>query len=189
MRIPAPSTNVPALTVPRDLAIRCQESQQSLPAHLRYDPQCWQSNLSPNICLMLTVMHLNYLQNYFQVQRLLAKTDPEASNIVLRISAETVATVLQIGNCLNRAIFMRHDFPYVVSTFSSIRVAQEKLTITGTLLRPSCGSSSCHCTSKRRKEPRQCADSRRTESLHASATSLRVHFSRRKHLLTRRRQL
>ena len=138
---------------------------------------------------MLTVLHLNYLQNYFQVQRLLAKTDPEASNIVLRISAETVATVLQVGNCLNRAIFMRHDFPYVVSTVTYICIEQDKLTNAGTLLRPPSSSSPCHRSSKCRKESRQCADPRRIESLHALATSLGIHISCREHLLTRRRKL
>ncbi|CAK3812188.1 transcription factor C6 like [Lecanosticta acicola] len=98
----------------RDLARRCRESQESLPSHLRYDPQCWHSGLSVSICLMLTVLHLNYLQNYFQVQRLLAKSDIEASTVVLQVSAESLATVLQIGTHLNRAIFMVHDFPYVV---------------------------------------------------------------------------
>ncbi|EME48148.1 hypothetical protein DOTSEDRAFT_147401 [Dothistroma septosporum NZE10] len=100
----------------KNLAQRCHQTYDSLPAHLKYNPDSWNA-IPPPACLMLTVMRLNYLQSCFQIQRLLQDTEPSAWSELLRVSAETVATVLQIGNSLNKAIFLRHDFPYIVVAY------------------------------------------------------------------------
>ncbi len=64
---------------------------------------------------MLTVVHLSYLQSDFKIHRLLEKSDPNSSLTLLKLSADTIATVLQLGSSRDRAVFLPHDFSYIVS--------------------------------------------------------------------------
>nr|POE77933.1 hypothetical protein CFP56_09575 [Quercus suber] len=66
---------------------------------------------------MLTVLHLDYLQSDLQIHRILEHSDQSSAKMLLSISFDTITTVLQIGSNLNRAIFLRHDFPYIVLVY------------------------------------------------------------------------
>lgn len=87
-----------------------------LPTHLRYSPECWDSDLVPNVCLMLTVVYLSYLQIEFEIHRLLEKCDASAWEGSMTAALEVVSVLLHLGTCLNRAILLRYDFPYMVTT-------------------------------------------------------------------------
>ena len=66
---------------------------------------------------MLTIVHLSHLQNEFQIQRLLEKSELSSASALLSVSAEIVAVVVQLGKWRDKAVLLRHDFPYVVSDF------------------------------------------------------------------------
>lgn len=70
---------------------------------------------------MLTGEHLSYLQIDFQIHRLLEKSDPESPPMLLKVSAEILATLLKLGSFRDRAVFLRHDFSYLVSHLLSRR--------------------------------------------------------------------
>lgn len=64
---------------------------------------------------MLTVVHLSYLQIDFETHRLLEKCDSRYRELSMTIALDMVSVLLHLGTCLNRAILLRHDFPYMVS--------------------------------------------------------------------------
>ncbi|KAE9367110.1 hypothetical protein N431DRAFT_83075 [Stipitochalara longipes BDJ] len=98
----------------KDLSQRCKRQKESLPLHLRYNKGCWDSDLAPSPCLMLTVVHLSYLQIDFEIHRLLEKCDPRYWEMSMGVALEVVSVILHLGTRLNKAIFLRYDFPYIV---------------------------------------------------------------------------
>jgi hypothetical protein len=66
---------------------------------------------------MLTIVHLSHLQNEFQIQRLLEKSEPTSASVLLSVSANIVSTVVQLGKSRDKAVLLRQEFPYVVSSY------------------------------------------------------------------------
>lgn len=64
---------------------------------------------------MLTIVHLSHLQNEFEIQRLLDRSEPSSAPALLSVSAEIVAVVVQLRKSRDKSVLLRHDFPYVVS--------------------------------------------------------------------------
>ncbi|EXJ86772.1 hypothetical protein A1O3_03726 [Capronia epimyces CBS 606.96] len=93
---------------------RCKRQKESLPPHLQYNKACWDSGLAPSPCLMLTVMHLSYLQVNFEIHRLLERCDPRYWEMSMADALEVVSVILHLGTRLDRATFLRYDFPYIV---------------------------------------------------------------------------
>ncbi|KAK4497697.1 hypothetical protein PRZ48_010350 [Zasmidium cellare] len=108
-RLPGPETEA----LLRDLSRRVKCESGALPTHLRYREECWDS-LRPNVCLMLIVVCLSYLQIDFEIHRLLEKSDANAWESSMTTALELVSVLLHLGTCLNRAILLRADFPYMV---------------------------------------------------------------------------
>lgn len=112
-----------------NLAMRFQQTWDSLPHHLQYDPECW-SRLPDNICLMLTAIHLYYKQSYYEIHRCLDLSGAGSPAALLNTSAEILSTVLYLGKCLYRAFSLRHDFPYLVRVLAC-RVIKPRSFATG----------------------------------------------------------
>lgn len=70
---------------------------------------------------MLTIVHLSHLQNEFQIQRLLEKSGPTSTSVLLSVSADIVSTVVQLGKSRDKAVLLRQEFPYVVSNVFALR--------------------------------------------------------------------
>lgn len=64
---------------------------------------------------MLTIVYLSHLQNEFQIHRLLERSSRSPAPALLTVSAEIVAVVVQLGKSRDKAVLLRHDFPYIVS--------------------------------------------------------------------------
>lgn len=79
------------------------------------------------ICLMLSTVREAFLQGLFTIYRALEPIEPECSSEVLKLCMDIVSTAHDIGRNLNRAIFLRYDFPYVVS-IASIDSSHQMLT-------------------------------------------------------------
>lgn len=54
-------------------------------------------------------------QGIFSIYRTLEPIEPSCSTEMLKVSMDIVMTAHDVGRNLNRAIFLRYDFPYVVS--------------------------------------------------------------------------
>lgn len=105
------------LTSTSDISDRCHLAWQSLPAHLRYTPQCWGDNHPVAVSLLLIVSYLAYLYNDFLIQRLLAgKKNPRGSAALLSVSAEILSSVLMIGSQREQMVDLRPDFTWTVSS-------------------------------------------------------------------------
>jgi hypothetical protein len=63
---------------------------------------------------MLTIVYLSHLQNEFQIHRLLERSSRSPAPALLTVSAEIVAVVVQLGKSRDKAVLLRHDFPYIV---------------------------------------------------------------------------
>ncbi|KAA8651714.1 uncharacterized protein ATNIH1004_000610 [Aspergillus tanneri] len=98
----------------RDISIRCHQSWNSLPVHMRYTPGCWDEGLSLGICLMLSVSYLAYLYNEFLIQRLLVQHDPEAQSALLDVSSTILSTVLSYGIQREHIFDIQRDFIWTV---------------------------------------------------------------------------
>lgn len=101
----------------RELARRSRNSWESLPARFRYTPECWNSGLQPSVIVALTDIRLKALYNDFNIHKLIERYDPtdSARRALLDIAGEIVTIILQLGNAQHRAVFMNHEFRYVVS--------------------------------------------------------------------------
>ena len=69
---------------------------------------------------MLTIVYLSHLQNQFQIHRLLEKSGPDSASALLSVSADIVSTVVQLGKSRDKAMLLRQEFPYVVSSFLAL---------------------------------------------------------------------
>lgn len=101
----------------RQLALQSQNSWNSLPARFRYTPECWSSGLQASVIVSLTSIRLKALYNDFSIQKLIARYHPtdSARRALLDIAGEIVTIILQLGNAQHRAVFVHHEFRYVVS--------------------------------------------------------------------------
>ncbi|KAK4505168.1 hypothetical protein PRZ48_003131 [Zasmidium cellare] len=86
----------------------------SLPEHTHYSPECWNNGITMPICLMLSTLRQAFLQGIFSIYRTLEPIEPSCSPELLKVSMDIVLTAHDVGRNLNRAIFLRYDFPYVV---------------------------------------------------------------------------
>ncbi|KAF7533809.1 hypothetical protein G7054_g6761 [Neopestalotiopsis clavispora] len=55
----------------RNISRRIPDAWTQLPPYMRYDASCWDTNPSSNICFMLAVVNLEYLDLRFNVEKLL----------------------------------------------------------------------------------------------------------------------
>lgn len=101
----------------RELARRSRNSWESLPARFRYTPECWNQGLPPSVIVALTDIRLKVLYNDFNIHKLIERHDPTdlARRALLDIAGEIVTIILQLGNAQHRAVFVNHEFRYVVS--------------------------------------------------------------------------
>ena len=102
---------------PRELARRSRNSWDSLPARFRYTAECWSSELQPPVIVALTDVRLKVLYNNFNIHKLIERHDPteSAREALLETAVEIVTIILQLGNAQHRAVFVHHEFRYVVS--------------------------------------------------------------------------
>jgi len=66
---------------------------------------------------MLAVVHLSHLQNEFHIQRLLERSESASGPALLKVSADIVSVVLQLGKLREKVMLLRHEFPYVVINY------------------------------------------------------------------------
>jgi hypothetical protein len=101
----------------RELAGRSRNIWESLPARFRYTPECWNSKLQPSVIVALTDVRLKVLYNDFNIHKLIERHDPTGSarNALLETAVEIITIILQLGNSQHRAVFVNHEFRYVVS--------------------------------------------------------------------------
>nr|POE56460.1 hypothetical protein CFP56_33432 [Quercus suber] len=104
-----------------DLAVKCRDVWKSLPSHLQYATSCWESNLSRGVCTMLALVHLNYLQLIFHVNRMLYTGSERGEIPLLEASLTLLTTVLELGAVPNRRVFVRHEYDFVVYAITSKR--------------------------------------------------------------------
>jgi hypothetical protein len=100
-----------------ELARRSHNSWESLPARFRYTPECWNSDLPPSVIISLTDVRLKVLYNDFNIHKLIGRYDrtDSARKALLNIAGETIDIILQLGSFRHRAVFMNHEFRYLVS--------------------------------------------------------------------------
>ncbi|KAJ5167785.1 uncharacterized protein N7482_003379 [Penicillium canariense] len=84
-----------------DICHRCHLAWESLPPHLRYTPQCWESNYPVAVCLFLIVSYLAYLCNDFLIQ---------GNPALLSVSADILSAVLTIGTRREQMVDLPPDF-------------------------------------------------------------------------------
>ncbi|KAI1408229.1 hypothetical protein F5Y13DRAFT_182781 [Hypoxylon sp. FL1857] len=101
----------------RSLLDRCHQAWDSLPLHLRYNQDCWTSNLPPVVCYMLGKVYLCYLHVSFEIHRLLEQRGAAARPGLLQTSARMLEIVVQIANARSRASFFHHDLPAIVMSY------------------------------------------------------------------------
>jgi hypothetical protein len=101
----------------RELTRRSRNSWDSLPARFRYKPECWNSELQPPVIVALTDVRLKVLYNDFNIHKLIEAHDltGSARMALVEIAVEIVTILLQLGNAQHRAVFVHHEFRYVVS--------------------------------------------------------------------------
>ncbi|KAF2466147.1 uncharacterized protein BDR25DRAFT_345731 [Lindgomyces ingoldianus] len=85
-----------------DISIRCRQSWDRLPPHLRYYPTCWDDSLPYGVCLMLVIVYLTYLYNEFLVHKLLDRTPLTSNTPLLLVSMDLLSTALTLATVRDR---------------------------------------------------------------------------------------
>ncbi|KAI5235761.1 hypothetical protein E4T43_09036 [Aureobasidium subglaciale] len=122
----------------RKLAIQCKETWQSLPARLRYDPACWESDLAPISCLRSAEVYLTYLQTQFHIYRLLQKFNGSYSPHLVEACSSIVETTLQIGGFHDKAdhhlysgfrasIVLCYGLPSAITLINALKTARRSM--------------------------------------------------------------
>lgn len=98
----------------RDLSFRCRQTWDNLLPHLRYNQNCWKSEIPLTVCYMHAKVHLAYLQIHFQIYHLLGEDSSSPLPEILDVSANMLETVVQMGNSRGKAAFTFTDLPEIV---------------------------------------------------------------------------
>ncbi|KAI2472282.1 hypothetical protein F4781DRAFT_438501 [Annulohypoxylon bovei var. microspora] len=101
----------------RSLLTRSREAWEALPHHLRYDSNCWTSNIPPAVCLMLGKVYLSYLHIQLQLYKLLGQGDTTPQPELVQISASMLETVIRMSKVRGRAVFFARDLPVLVLSY------------------------------------------------------------------------
>ncbi|KAL5334646.1 hypothetical protein BJX70DRAFT_411138 [Aspergillus crustosus] len=115
----------------RDDARHCTETWNSIPAHLRYSPDCWDDDRHLAIRIMILVCYFLYLYSNFLIQRLLAHLDPSTESALLNTSSEILSVVLLSGRQQEPNINVQRDLNTTIALygFSSASILLKALQI------------------------------------------------------------
>jgi hypothetical protein len=64
---------------------------------------------------MLTVILLSFLQCDFQIFHTLEQNDPSAKQQLLKVSADMISLIEELGSFRRKAIYLHRRFSYIVS--------------------------------------------------------------------------
>lgn len=78
--------------------------------------------MSLPVCLTLVITKIAYLQTHFTIQRVLQQREGSVGSGMLEVSAEILAILLDVGLVRDRASHLRHDFAYLVSSSSHLKI-------------------------------------------------------------------
>ncbi|GFG22711.1 hypothetical protein IFM61606_02576 [Aspergillus udagawae] len=92
----------------RDVSRRSRQIWDSVPSHLRYTEDCWNTHQPISVKVMLIVSYLAFLYNEFLVQRLLALGEYSAA--LVDVSSTILSTVLTFGRQQEWAVDIHRDF-------------------------------------------------------------------------------
>jgi hypothetical protein len=100
-----------------DISARIRSSWSSLPPHLRYWKSCWDEDMPPTVCLMLTIVHLTHWYSEFMIQKLL-DIPPLTSNIpLLSVSLDLLSNVLVLATVRDRTYDVHRDLLHCILLF------------------------------------------------------------------------
>jgi hypothetical protein len=100
----------------RDILTRCNETWNRIPSHLQYRHSCWNDGTPSGTCLMLLVVYLEYLQNEFQLQRLLCRQQRCASDALLNISMRMLTAAIILPGIQIDSVNIHRDRAWIVSS-------------------------------------------------------------------------
>ncbi|KAJ5662675.1 hypothetical protein N7462_011601 [Penicillium macrosclerotiorum] len=121
--------------------LRCYETWNNLPRHLKYNQNCWESSLPPTTCYMHAKVYISYLHIHFQIYRLLREGDGFPSPELLEISGNMLETLIELEKVRNRGALTPRDHPGIILSYglpcaSVILMALEKVTQDNTMSLP-----------------------------------------------------
>ncbi|GFF75690.1 hypothetical protein IFM47457_03961 [Aspergillus lentulus] len=94
----------------RDVSRRSRQAWDSVPSHLHYTEDCWNTHQPISVKVMLIVSYLAFLYNEFLVQRLLVLNSTEYSTALVDVSSTILSTVLTFGRQQEWAVDIHRDF-------------------------------------------------------------------------------
>ncbi|EFR02296.1 hypothetical protein MGYG_05294 [Nannizzia gypsea CBS 118893] len=102
------------ITKLKNISERNRKAWETIPSHLHYNTHCWTSELHPQVCFMLTVVQLAFLQCDFQIFRILERSDPQSSQQLLKISLEIISLIHELGSFRRKAVYLHLRFSYII---------------------------------------------------------------------------
>jgi hypothetical protein len=100
-----------------DISTRIRSSWVNLPHHLRYWKSCWDEDMPPTVCLMLTIVHLTHWYSEFMIQKLLDVPPLTANVPLLRVSIDLLSNVLVLATVRDRTYDVHRDLLHCILLF------------------------------------------------------------------------
>ncbi|KAJ5225196.1 hypothetical protein N7468_006421 [Penicillium chermesinum] len=100
-----------------ELFDRCIQVWDSLPPHLKYRPDCWDSDIPVAGCFMLGKIYLSYLHIQFYIQRILGEGLQTPLPMLLELSSSILETVIQMTNSRNKTSFTFREVPEILLSY------------------------------------------------------------------------
>jgi hypothetical protein len=94
-----------------------RSSWDSLPPHLRYWKSCWDEDMQPTVCLMLTIVHLTHWYSEFMIQKLLDHTPLTSNTPLLRVSIDLLSNALVLATVRDRTYDVHRDLLHCILLF------------------------------------------------------------------------
>ncbi|KAK4501066.1 hypothetical protein PRZ48_006872 [Zasmidium cellare] len=101
----------------KTLADKNRKTWSSLPSHVQYTSQSWQSGTDPQNCFMLMSVLLGFLHTEFQLFQMIEKHDADAAQRLNLVSAEMVSLILELGSYRRKAVYLHARFSDVLLYF------------------------------------------------------------------------
>ncbi|GAB7321930.1 hypothetical protein MBLNU13_g03000t2 [Cladosporium sp. NU13] len=102
----------------QDILNRSNETWSQIPTHLQYKHGYWNDGTPPGICLMLLLVHLEYLQNEFQLQRLLCRQQRCASDALINISMRMLTAAMVLPSIQVDSVHIHRDRTWILLYFA-----------------------------------------------------------------------
>ncbi|KAF4552415.1 Hypothetical protein D9617_10g073960 [Elsinoe fawcettii] len=98
----------------KDLLEQCDTRWAAVPDHVKYTPDCWQSDMEHYMCFMFGKVYLTYVHLKMRILQSMVQMLPDMKSDLLRTAADILDIVVQHGSIPDRSRFPKGELSTMI---------------------------------------------------------------------------